>query len=122
MKINKIIYYTFTVIFTLIIMFSAGMYFFNHDFIKQAFTNLGYPTYLIYPYATAKILGVIAIWQTKFMRIKEWAYSAFFFAIILAFSAHIMTNDGGEAMSIIALVSLVVSYLYYRIVRCKSLN
>ena len=114
MKINKIIYYTFTVIFTLIIVFSAGMYFFNHDFIKQAFTNLGYPTYLIYPYATAKILGVIAIWQTKFMRIKEWAYSAFFFAFILAFFAHYMIGDGEQMGAVLAIVLLVISYIFYK--------
>ncbi|MDF4202224.1 DoxX family protein [Maribacter sp. SA7] len=112
MKINKIIYYLATGLFTLVMLFSAGMYFFNHEFIKSAFTSLGYPTYLIYPYATAKLLGLFAIWNPNFKIIKEWAYSAFFFAITLAFFAHIMVNDGGQMTAIIAMVALIVSYIF----------
>ncbi|HDZ06574.1 hypothetical protein LCGC14_0319190 [marine sediment metagenome] len=112
MKRDRIIYYIATGIFSLVILFSAGMYFFNHEFIKGAFVKLGYPTYLIYPYATAKLVGLFAIWNPKFHTIKEWAYSAFFFAVTLAFFAHIMTGDGEQMAAVIALVSLVVSYIF----------
>ena len=112
MKKNKLLYNTSTGIFTLVILFSAGMYFFNNEYIKTAFVSLGYPTYLIYPYATAKLLGLFAIWNPKYHIIKEWAYSAFFFAVTLAFFAHIMVGDGEQMSAIIALVSLVVSYIF----------
>ncbi|MBJ2175159.1 DoxX family protein [Aureibaculum sp. A20] len=112
MKKYKIIYYIATVVFSMVILLSAGMYFFNHEFIKTEFVKLGYPTYIIYPYATAKLLGLFAIWNPKFNSIKEWAYSAFFFAVILAFFAHIMIKDGGELLSVIAFVSLVTSYVF----------
>lgn len=112
MNANKIIYYVATGIFTLVILFSAGMYFFNHEYIKGAFTSLGYPTYLIYPYATAKLIGLFAIWNPKFHIIKEWAYAAFFFAVTLAFFAHIMVSDGEQMAAVIAWVALVVSYIF----------
>ena len=109
---NKIIYYISTVLFTLIILLSAGMYIFNHEYIKTVFTKLGYPTYIIYPYATAKLLGLIALWIPKFNVIKEWAYSAFFFAIIIALSSHIMINDGEHLIAVIALTTLILSYIF----------
>ncbi|WP_299320829.1 DoxX family protein [uncultured Maribacter sp.] len=112
MNTNKIIYYIATGIFTLVILFSANLYFFKHDMVKVIFTKLGYPTYLIYPYATAKLIGLFAIWNPKFHLIKEWAYSAFFFAVTLAITAHVMINDGGQMIAVIAIVSLIVSYIF----------
>ncbi|MEO9662360.1 MAG: DoxX family protein [Maribacter dokdonensis] len=109
---NKIIYYIATGIFTLVMLFSASMYFFNHDYVKTAFQSLGYPTYLIYPYASAKLIGLFAIWNPKFYLIKEWAYAAFFFAVLLAFFAHIMVGDGEQTAAVIALLSLIISYIF----------
>jgi hypothetical protein len=112
MKKDKIIFYISTGLFTALILFSAGMYFFNHEAILGAFTHLGYPTYIIYPYAVLKLLGLFAIWNPNFKAIKEWAYSAFFFAITLAFFAHIMVKDGGQGMATVGLILLVVSYIF----------
>lgn len=112
MKRDKIIFYIATGLFTALMLFSAGMYFFNHELIVAAFTHLGYPTYLIYPYATLKLLGLVAIWNPNFKAIKEWAYSAFFFAIVLAFFAHIMVNDGEQGLAVIGIILLLVSYIF----------
>ncbi|WP_147676811.1 DoxX family protein [Algibacter pacificus] len=112
MKTNNIIFYIATGLFSVIILFSAGMYFFNHENIEKAFTHLGYPTYIIYPYASLKLFGLFALWHPKFRIIKEWAYSAFFFAIILAFTAHIMVHDGGQGAALVAMILLIVSYIF----------
>jgi hypothetical protein len=112
MKTKKIIYYVSTGLLTLLLLFSAGMYFFNHDEIAGVFTNFGYPTYIIYPYATAKILGLLAIWIVGNKTLKEWAYAGFFFAFIFAFFAHVMIGDGEQMGAAIAMVLLVVSYIY----------
>ena len=93
-KWTSIAYYGAKGLLTLLMMFSAGMYFFNHEMIVEAFTGLGYPTYLIYPLATAKILGLIAIWTKKSTLLKDWAYAGFFFDLILALSAHLYVKDG----------------------------
>ena len=111
MKTTKIFYYISTGLLTLLMLFSAGMYFFNHTEVAGMFTNFGYPTYIIYPYAIAKLLGLVALWFLGNKVIKEWAYAGFFFAFILAFFAHIMIGDGEQAGAILAMVFLVISYI-----------
>ncbi|GAB7257349.1 DoxX family protein [Polaribacter sp. OB-PA-B3] len=111
MKSVKIIYYISTGLLTLLMFFSAGMYFFNHEEVAQMFTNFGYPTYIIYPYAIAKILGLIAIWFFTKSVIKEWAYASFFFAFILAFFAHVMISDGEQIGALVAMILLITSYI-----------
>ncbi|MHA7944431.1 DoxX family protein [Formosa sp. 3Alg 14/1] len=112
MKRNKIIFYVSTGLLTLILLFSVYMYFFKHEAVAKMFTNFGYPTYIIYPYAVAKLLGLMAIWNSKFTTLKEWAYSGFFFAFILAFFAHYMIGDGGQMTALVALILLIVSYIF----------
>ena len=114
MKSTKIIYYVSTGLLTALMLFSAGMYFFNYDEVSVMFQGFGYPTYIIYPYAVAKLLGLVALWFVSNKSVKEWAYSAFFFAFILAFFAHVMINDGEQAGAIIAMVLLVTSYFSYK--------
>ncbi len=112
MKRNKIIYYIATGLLTLLMLFSVSMYFINHDEIKEMFIGFGYPTYIIYPLALAKLFGLFAIWNPKFKAIKEWAYAGFFFDFVLAFFAHYMIRDGNQSGAIIALVLVVISYIY----------
>lgn len=112
MKRDKIIYYTATGLLTLLMLFSVSMYFFNHNDVSQMFSNFGYPTYIIYPYAIAKLLGLFAIWNPNFKIIKEWAYAGFFFAFILAFFAHYMIGDGEQTGALVALILLIVSYIF----------
>ena len=112
MKRNKIIYYTSTGLLTLLILFSVRMYFFNHQEVAVLFSSFGYPTYIIYPYAVAKLLGLFALWFVASRVIKEWAYAGFFFAFILAFFAHFMVGDGEQMGAIIAMVLLIVSYIF----------
>ena len=78
--------------------------------VAETFTTLGYPTYIIYPLAIAKILGLIAIWTRKSNTLKEWAYAGFFFDLVLAASAHIHVKDGEYAPAIVAIFLLIVSY------------
>ena len=112
MKRNKIIFYITTGLLTALILFSVSMYFFNHEEVSKMFTNFGYPTYIIYPYAVAKLLGLFAIWLPSFKTIKEWAYAGFFFAFILAFFAHFMIGDGEQGGALVAFILLIVSYIF----------
>ena len=114
MKTTKIIYYVSTGLLTLLMLFSAGMYFFNHAEVATMFTSFGYPTYIIYPYAIAKLLGLAAIWFVGNKTIKEWAYAGFFFAFIFAFFAHVMISDGEQMGAILAMIFLITSYITYK--------
>jgi hypothetical protein len=112
MKRDKIIYYAATGLLTLLMLFSVSMYFFKHGDVSVMFSNFGYPTYIIYPYAVAKLLGLFAIWNPNFKAIKEWAYAGFFFAFILAFFAHYMIGDGEQTGALIAFILLITSYIF----------
>jgi len=112
MNRNRIIYYIATGLLTLLLLFSVSMYIFSHDDVSVMFTSFGYPTYIIYPYATAKLLGLFAIWNPNFKIIKEWAYAGFFFAFVLAFFAHYMVDDGGQITALAAIILLLTSYIF----------
>lgn len=114
MKSFKIAYWISTGLMSLLMLFSAGMYIFNNAAVQEAFTSLGYPTYIIYPLAIAKILGLIAIWSNLSKPLKEWAYAGFFFDFVLAFLAHLMVNDGQFGAAIMALFLLFVSYFSWK--------
>lgn len=78
MKTNKIIFYVTTGLLTVLMLFSANMYFFNHEGVSQMFAKFGYPSYIIYPYGIAKILGLVALWFFRGKWLNEWAYAGFF--------------------------------------------
>lgn len=117
MKTQKIIYWIATALLSLLVLFSAGMYFFNHAEIVKVFTALGFPTYIIYPLATLKMLGLIVILGNLGSNLKEWAYAGFFFNFVLAFFAHLMAGDGQQLGALMALVLLLASYLLGKKVR-----
>ncbi|GHC62569.1 DoxX family protein [Ulvibacter litoralis] len=112
MKTNKIIFYVATGLLTVLMLYSVSMYLFSHDMVVQMFETFGYPGYIVYPYAIAKLLGLVALWVPTFKVLKEWAYAGFFFAFILAFFAHVMIGDGEQMGALIALILLLVSYFY----------
>ena len=113
MKKIKITYWISTGLLTALMLMSAGMYILKHDEIEIAFQLLGYPTYIIYPLAIAKILGLIAIWTNKSKFLKEWAYAGFFFDFVLAFFAHFMVGDNVMA-TVMATVLVLVSYFSWK--------
>ena len=80
--------------------------------VSGMFQNFGYPTYIIYPLAAAKVAAVIVLLTQKQSKLKEWAYSALFFEFILAFFAHYMIGDGGQTAAVIAIVLLSVSNVF----------
>ena len=112
MKTNKIIFYAATGLFTLLMFFSVSMYLFNHEEIVKAFTSFGYPTYIIYPLAGVKVLGLVALWFFQKNKIVEWAYAGFFFNAILAFFAHYMVGDGEQMGAVMAFVLIIISYVF----------
>ena len=112
-KRNKIIYWIATGLFSLLMLFSTSMYLFQHEMVVQMFTSFGFPTYIIYPLAAAKILGLIAIWSRKSKTLIEWAYAGFFFDTLLAAGAHLGIGEGAQlAVTMTALV--LISYIFQR--------
>lgn len=80
--------------------------------IKETFTFLGFPTWIVYPLAVAKILAVVAILSKQSKILKEWAYAGLFFDSVLAFGAHWFAKDGQYIPAVVAILLIVVSRIF----------
>lgn len=90
------------------------MYIFNHEEIAKTFEALGFPLFIIYPLAIAKISAVAVLLIPKKSFLKDWAYSALFFNFLLAFGAHINIGDGDQMGAVIATILLFTSFITYK--------
>ena len=109
---DKWIYRISTGLLTALMTFSAIMYFVQYDTVSETISGLGFPTFIIYPLAIAKLLGVFALWSNKTKVLKEWAYAGFTFNLLLAFGAHFNVGDGEQYPALVGLILLAVSYYY----------
>lgn len=108
------IYRIATGLLTVMMVFSASMYFIQHQMVEEMFQSLGFPVFIIYPLAIAKILGLVAIWTRKSEMLKEWAYAGFVFELMLAIGAHVNAADGEFAGALMGLVLVVMSYFFQK--------
>ncbi len=115
MKKLKIVHWIFTGLISALMLMSASMYFVKNDEIQLAFTGFGFPTWLIYPLAIAKILGVLML-LTKFNKtLTEFAYAGILFNLLLAFGAHTAIGDGESMGAIIGLVLWIGSFSTFKL-------
>jgi hypothetical protein len=117
MNFQKIAYWVATGLLCAMMLMSVGMYFFNYEEVAQVFEATGYPTYVIYPLAVAKLLAVGVILSNQWKLLKEWAYAGLFFDFVLAFFAHYMIGDGEGGGAVVATILLLVSYFLGKKVR-----
>ncbi|MBL4706226.1 MAG: DoxX family protein [Flavobacteriales bacterium] len=113
-KRDKIIYWIATGLLTANMLLSVMMYFFKYEMVAEMLTSLSFPTFLIYPLAIAKLLGLLAIWTNKSKVLKEWAYAGFVFVFLLAIFGHIKADDGGFVGAVVALLLVGTSYVFYK--------
>ena len=114
MKTFRILFFVATGLLSLMMIFSAGMYFFKYDDVSAIFALLGFPQFIIYHLAVANLLAVAAIWTLLHPALVEWAYAGLAFDFLLAIGAHLNVGDGEHGGGIIAVVLLTLSYLFYR--------
>ncbi len=113
-KIYRILYWVFTVVLVVPMLFSAYMYLTKAPQVLEGLGRLGYPVYLIYILGTAKLLGGITLLVPKFNKIKEWAYAGFTFNFIGAGLSHILTGDPNFQGPILFLIINFVSYFLWK--------
>ena len=116
MKKINILYWTFTVLFALVMLSTAvPNVMMSPDSIDLIHTQLGYPKYFIMFVGVAKILGVIGILVPGYPRVREWAYAGLFFDLTAATASGIAV-EGFNPMQLFMLLFFapgVVSYIYY---------
>ena len=98
-------------------LFSAYNYLTKHDVMAGFFDYFNYPTYLVYPLAISKLLGLIAIWGNFSKLLRGLAYAGFFFNTLLAFFAHYINDGTGVLFSFVAFCCVLTSYFAGKLVR-----
>ena len=109
---NKIIYWVATGLLSAVMLMNVVVYVVQNQMTSDMFVSLGYPGYIVYPLAVAKLLGVIAILTRRSAVLKEWAYAGFFFDLVLAAMAHLYAQDGGFVAPIVMIILLLVSRIF----------
>lgn len=109
----KIAYWIATAIMCGVFIFSATMYLTKYEMVVGFYEHLGFPVWIIYPLAFAKIAGVIAVLTNLSRMLKEWAYAGFFFDAVLAFSAHYIVDGGGGTIAAIAIIATIASRILW---------
>ncbi|MEK6909375.1 MAG: DoxX family protein [Nanoarchaeota archaeon] len=111
-KSIRIIYWITTVLFVAFMVFSGIGGLVGSEAGDAVMVGLGYPLYLNMILGIAKILGGVALIQTKWYVIKEWAYAGFTFDILGAAMSFAFAGFGFSAI-IVPLISLVVMFISY---------
>ena len=113
MKYKKISYWILTVLFAGMMTLSSVLYLSHAPAIVQAFHSLGYPDYMLNLLGTAKFIGVIALVQTRFSVLKEWAYAGFTINLIGASWSHLSVGQP-FVMPFVSFIILLGSYILWK--------
>ena len=121
MKKTKIIYWIFTGLLCVLMLFSSiPNMMITQQSIDLVSKHLGYPVYLIPFLGVAKLLGVVAILVPGMNRLKEWAYAGFVFDLTGAGYSSIAVGDPvvNSLPLLIGFAIIFGSYIYHH----KKLN
>jgi hypothetical protein len=113
-KTNNIVYWSSTIIFSALMIFSAaGGLQPTQQAIQLIHDGLGYPVYFIQFISIAKILGVLIILIPGRGRIKDWAYAGLFFDLAGAIYSGIASSGKFDPLMLTMLIWIVPGILSY---------
>jgi hypothetical protein len=103
------IHWGLTGLFAFAMMGSAFMNLSQNPQILEAFKHLQIPAHLTYLLGTLKAFGVVALFLSKWAKIREWAYAGFSFNLLGALYLHLMTGDPmAQNMPILVLFAILM--------------
>lgn len=116
MKKNNIIYWTTTSLFSVMMLFSASMYF-TSPVVSANFTKMGFQDAFRIELGIAKMIGALVLMIPFFKgSVKEWAYAGFGITLISASILHASSGDPASMIvtPMIFLGILSVSYIFWK--------
>jgi len=121
MKKIKTWYWIATILFALMMIMDGFGGITQQEAGREVLKHLGYPMYLLIITGSAKIIGAIAILQTKFKVIKEWAFAGFAINFIGAFVSRAFVGDE-MSLLIPPIVALAIMFIPYFLWKKYDLN
>lgn len=115
-KSIKILYWVFTILFAAFAIMDGFGGITKQQAGIDVMQHLGFPVYAMQIMGVAKVLGAIAIIQTKFNTIKEWAFAGFVINFIGAFASRAFVGDSGMWLifPVILLAFMFIPYLLWK--------
>lgn len=112
----SIAYWTATLLFAALMLLDGIAGLSLNEEGKQAMTMLGYPAYIMTILGVAKVLGAVALVQTRFTVLKEWAYAGFAFNFLGASASWALAGHGPNLylFPLIALAMLFGTYILWK--------
>ena len=115
-KALKVSYWTATIIFALLLVMDGIGGVTRAEAGREALAHLGYPMYLLVVAGVAKLLAAVAILQSRFHTVKEWAFAGFAFTCVLAFCSRAAVGDGFGLLifPVVFLAIMLVPYILWK--------
>jgi hypothetical protein len=115
-KALKISYWIATIVFALLLVMDGIGGITQQQAGKDSLQHLGYPMYLLSITGVAKMLAALAILQTKFRTIKEWAFAGFAINCYGALWSRAAVGDsvGMIAFPIVFFAIMLVPYVLWK--------
>ncbi|MES1224238.1 MAG: DoxX family protein [Bacteroidota bacterium] len=111
-KTTNIVYWVATIVFALLILMDGFGGVTRQQAGQDVLNHLGYPLYLLTIVGIAKLLAVVALLQTKYIAIKEWAFAGIAFNFIGGFASRAFVGDGAFE-TIFPLIMLGIMFIPY---------
>src|SRR5258705_4069157 len=109
LKTTNILYWVFTILFALLMLFSAyGSLIVNEGSVTLIHDQLGFPVYFIPFTGVAKLLGSIVILIPGLKTIKEWAYAGLFFDLAGAIYSGVAVAKGNVDPAMLGMLIWIV--------------
>jgi len=116
MKKVRIAFWTFTILFSLVMLFPTILAVLGEkETVKFITEHFGYPAYFVFYSGIVKLLGIVAILIPGYPRVKEWAYAGLAFDLISVVYSSIAVGDSiiGSWPMLIYFLLLAGSYVYF---------
>lgn len=115
MKTVNIIYWIFTILLVVSMLFSAIGGFMPTPEGNAMMKHLGFGPHIMPMLSVLKVLGCITLLVPGFLRLKEWAYAGFTFDLIGAVYSFIAAGDPPAmwAPILLGFVFIAMSYIYW---------
>ena len=119
---KKILYWSATIVFAILLIADGLGGVFRAEAGKEVFIHLGYPLYLLSIVGYAKIAAALAILQTKYPMLKEWAFAGFAMTCYGAFMSRIYVGDalGDILFPVLFFAIMLIPYVLWKRYRPAS--